>query len=137
MAIPQGMETGATGRISVLDNTIDAATGTVMIRAIFDNHDEFLWPGQLCNVRVTLRTDPDVISVPRESVQVGQDGDFVFIVKDGAAHVRKVVVSRTQDGQDIIASGLEGTGLVVVDGSSLLVEGSQVDIRLASKKGAS
>jgi membrane fusion protein, multidrug efflux system len=138
IAIPQGMDTGATGKVAVLDNAIDASTGTVMVRAIFENKDELLWPGQLCNVRVTLRTDPDVITVPREAIQVGQEGDFLFIVKDGIAHVRKVTVGRTQDGQDIIAVGLEGSETVVVDGAALLVEGAKVETRIvAAKKGAS
>jgi len=138
IAIPQGMDTGAKGKVAVLDNAIDASTGTIMVRAIFENKDELLWPGQLCNVRVTLRTDPDVITIPREAVQVGQEGDFVFIVKDGIAHVRKVTVGRTQDGRDVITAGLEGTETVVVDGAALLVEGAKVETRIAGvKKGAS
>jgi multidrug efflux system membrane fusion protein len=138
IAIPQGTDVAAKGKVAVIDNAIDAATGTIMVRAIFENKNELLWPGQLCNVRVTLRTDPDVITIPREAVQVGQDGDFVFTVKDGKAHVRKVTVGRTQDGQDVITAGLEGSETVVVDGAPLLIEGSKVEPRLAAaKKGAS
>jgi RND family efflux transporter MFP subunit len=137
IAIPQGTTHGRTGRVAVLDNAIDATTGTVMVRAIFDNTDEFLWPGQLCDVRLTLRIDPDVVSVPRQAVQVGQDGNFVFIVEDGIAHVRKVTVARTQDGADIISAGLSGDETVVTEGALLLIEGAQTEIRNSNKKDAS
>ena len=136
-AIPQGGDHGPSGKVAVLDNAIDASTGTVMVRAIFQNDDEFLWPGQLCDIRVTLRTDPDVVSVPRQAVQVGQDGNYVFIVQDQIAHVRKVTVDRTQDGADIISAGLTGDETVVTEGAMLLVEGSTTEIRNPSKKGAS
>jgi membrane fusion protein, multidrug efflux system len=136
-AVPQGGDHGPGGKVAVLDNSIDASTGTVMVRAIFQNDDEFLWPGQLCDIRVTLRTDPDVISVPRQAVQVGQDGNYVFIVQDQIAHVRKVTVERTQDGADIITSGLNGDETVVTEGAMLLVEGSSTETRNPSKKDAS
>jgi membrane fusion protein, multidrug efflux system len=136
-AIPQGGDRGPSGKVAVLDNAIDASTGTVMVRAIFQNDDEFLWPGQLCDIRVTLRTDPDVISVARQAVQVGQDGNYVFIVQDRIAHVRKVTVDRTQDGADIISAGLSGDETVVTEGAMLLVEGSNTEIRNPSKKDAS
>jgi RND family efflux transporter MFP subunit len=137
IAIPQGATHGPAGRVSVVDNAIDATTGTVMVRAIFGNTDEFLWPGQLCDVRLTLRTDPNVVSVPRQAVQIGQDGNFVFTVEDGIAHVRKVVVARTQDGADIISTGLSGDETVVTEGALLLIEGAQTEIRNPDKKGAS
>ena len=137
-ATPQGGKRSATGKIAVLDNTIDAATGTIMIRAIFENADDILWPGQLCNVRVTLRVDPDVISIPRTATQSGQQGNFVFIVENGVARSRKVTVGRFQDGRDIILDGLTGGETVVSDGALLLIDGSRVDIRKESveKKGA-
>ena len=61
-ATPQGGSKPALGKVSVLDNMVDTTTGTIMVRATFPNADESLWPGQLCNVRVTLRIDPDTIS---------------------------------------------------------------------------
>ena len=137
-ATPQGGKRSATGKIAVLDNTIDAATGTIMIRAIFENADDTLWPGQLCNVRVTLRVDPEVISIPRTATQSGQQGNFVFIVENGVARSRKVTVGRFQDGRDIILEGLNGGETVVSDGALLLIDGSRVDIRkeTVEKKGA-
>jgi RND family efflux transporter MFP subunit len=137
-ATPQGGKRSAVGKIAVLDNTIDAATGTIMIRALFDNADDVLWPGQLCNVRVTLRVDPDVISIPRTATQSGQQGNFVFIIENGVALTRKVSVGRFQDGRDIILEGLNGGETIVSDGALLLIDGSRVDIRKETieKKGA-
>ncbi len=137
-AIPQGGKRTAVGKIAVLDNTIDMATGTIMVRALFENADDVLWPGQLCNVRVTLRTDPEVVSIPRTATQSGQNGNFVFTVENGVARSRKVSVGRFQDGRDIILEGLTGGETVVSDGALLLIDGSRVDIRkeVIEKKGA-
>ena len=137
VATPQGGKRSAVGKIAVLDNTIDAATGTIMIRAMFPNADDVLWPGQLCNVRVTLRVDPDVISVPRIATQSGQIGNFIYVVENGVARSRKVTVGRFQDGRDIILNGLQGGETIVSDGALLLIDGSRVEIRKESieKKG--
>ena len=137
-ATPQGAKRSAVGKIAVLDNTIDAATGTIMIRAIFENADDVLWAGQLCNVRVTLRVDPDVVSIPRTATQSGQQGNFVFLIENGVARSRKVSVGRFQDGRDVILEGLSGGETVVSDGALLLIDGSRVEIRKDSieKKGA-
>ncbi len=140
VATPQGGTRSVTGKIAVLDNTIDSATGTIMLRAIFNNEGDVLWPGQLCNVRVTLRTDPDVVSVPRTATQSGQDGNFVYVVEDGKAKLRPVKVGRFQDGRDVITDGLKGGETIVSDGALLLVDGIRVDVRRnqadASKKDA-
>lgn len=128
-ATPQGLKEGAEGKVAVIDNSIDATTGTITARALFENAGETLWPGQLCNVRVTLRTEPDVVTVPRVAVQNGQNGNFVFIVVDNVAKSRRVRVTRTQDDDAIIAEGLSGDETVVVDGANLLAENSRVDVR--------
>ncbi len=136
VATPQGAKTGSQGKLAILDNSVDAATGTIVARAIFDNADEKLWPGQLCNLELTLRNEPGRVIVPREAIQIGQNGNFVFTVADSVAHVRPVDVGRTQDGETIVLKGLEGGESVVVDGALLLIEGSKVEIR-AAPKGAS
>ena len=137
VAIPQGLKEGVAGKVAVVDNTIDAATGTITARAIFDNPDEVLWPGQLCNVRVTLRTEPDIVTVPREAVQNGQNGTFVFVIEDGVARTKIVKVNRTQDNLAVISDGLNGSEAVVIDGALLLVNNSKVEIRNKDpKKGA-
>lgn len=125
-------ETIRGGRVAVIDNTVDPQTGTLTARAVFANADERLWPGTLGAVTVTLRTEPDVVVVPSEAVQSGQSGPFVFVVEDGAARVRPVVVARTVDGESVIAKGLEGTETVVTDGQLSLREGSRVRVKRAA-----
>jgi len=135
-ATPQGSTRSVRGKIAILDNAIDSATGTIAIRAEFENADEFLWPGQLCNLRIVIRTDPDVVSVPRDATQSGQNGNFVFVVENGVAQVRPVKILRTQDNRDIVESGLKGDETVVTDGALSLVNGSRVQPRnQQAKKG--
>jgi RND family efflux transporter MFP subunit len=137
-ATPQGSNKAEVGKVAVLDNTIDSATGTIAVRAIFENTNEVLWPGQLCNVRIVVRTDPKTVSVPRTATQSGQKGNFVFVIENGVAKVRQVKVGRTQDNRDVILEGLSGGETVVVEGAQLLIEGSRVDIRNGpSRKSAS
>jgi len=135
---PQGSARSVKGRVSVIDNAIDPATGTVTVRATFENVDELLWAGQLCQIRITLRVDPDVVSLPREAVQTGQNGNYVFIIDDGVAKVRTVQLGRSQDGRDIVNSGLKGGEVVVIDGALALTNGARVNLRGADvKKGKS
>ena len=136
-ATPQGMKTGVEGKVAVIDNAIDASTGTITARAIFNNADEVLWPGQLCNVRVTLRTEEEAVSVPREAVQSGQAGAFVYVIVDGVAKLQAVSVARIQDGLSVIAEGLIGGETIVIDGALLLTNNAKVEIRTKdAKKGA-
>jgi RND family efflux transporter MFP subunit len=135
---PQGATRSVKGRVSVIDNAIDSATGTVTVRATFENADEMLWSGQLCQVRMTLRVDPEVVSIPREAVQTGQNGNYVFVVEDNVAKVRTVELGRSQEGRDIVSSGLKGGEIVVTDGALALTNGARVDARSADvKKGNS
>jgi multidrug efflux system membrane fusion protein len=119
------------GRVSFIENTVDPQTGTIMVRASFENKDERLWPGSLASVRVTLRIDPDVVVVPTEAVQNGQRGPYVFVIENGIARVRQVTVSRTLGGESIIAKGLNGDETVVTDGQLSLRDGLRVDIKRA------
>lgn len=129
LATPQGMAKAAEGKIAVIDNAVDATSGTVGVRAIFENADEMLWPGVLCNVRLILRTDPDAVVVPREAVQTSQTGTFVFAVADGVAKVRQVSADRSLDGLTVISKGLKGDETVVTDGQLLLTDGVKVEPR--------
>ncbi|WID96907.1 efflux RND transporter periplasmic adaptor subunit [Bosea vestrisii] len=124
-ATQQGAGKGVEGTIAVLDNSVDATTGTIQIRASFDNADETLWPGALCQVRLTLRTEPDAVTVPREAVQTGQNGSYVFVIENGAARARPIVVSRNIEDRVVIASGLTGDETVVIDGQLLLTDGAR------------
>ncbi len=129
IATPQGLSKSATGRVAFVDNIVDATTGTITARASFENADELLWPGALCNVRLTLRTENDALVVPREAVQTGQAGTFVFVLDGEVARVRPVVVNRISDGQTVLTSGLQGGETVVTDGHLLLTNGARVVVR--------
>ena len=134
-ATPQGSTRQAQGKLALIDNTVDPLTGTIVIRAEFANADELLWPGQLCNLTLTLREEPNTVVVPREAIQISQSGNYVFTVKDGRAHVTPVVVGRTEGTDTLIEKGLEGSEKVIVDGALLLFEGAHVVPR-AEPKGA-
>ena len=136
VATPQGSKTSSQGKLAILDNAVDANTGTIVVRASFDNADEKLWPGQLCNLELTIRTEPNTVVVPREAIQIGQNGNYIFTVVDGKAHVAPIEAGRTQDGETVVSKGLNGGETVVVDGALLLIEGSKVEIR-NPPKGAS
>ncbi|GGF74073.1 RND transporter [Azorhizobium oxalatiphilum] len=129
IALQGGRDEVGDGKIAVIDNTIDPQTGTLMVRALFDNKDERLWPGTLGAVSVTLRMESGVASVPSEAVQNGQSGTFVFVVEKDIAHIRPVTVARTVDGFAVITAGLKGGEVVVTDGQLSLREGSRVTIK--------
>jgi RND family efflux transporter MFP subunit len=135
-ATPQGSNKHAEGKLALFENTVDPGTGTIMAHAIFDNADELLWPGQLCNLQATLRNEPDVVVAPREAIQIGQSGNYVFMIVDGAAHVQPIVAGRSQDGEVVVTKGLNGGETVVIDGALLLTEGTKVEAR-EPQKGAS
>jgi membrane fusion protein, multidrug efflux system len=128
---PQGDEgPPVKGMVAFFDNTVDIPSGTIIVRAKFDNGDQRLWPGQFVNVSVTTRVDPEALVVPPAAVQVGQTGNFVFVVKpDNKAEIRPIVVSRTVDGTTVVAKGLAAGERVVIDGQMRLNNGSQVIIR--------
>jgi RND family efflux transporter MFP subunit len=126
IATPQGIAKGATGKIALLDNTVDAATGSIIARAMFDNESELLWPGSLANVRVDLRLVPNAVVVPREAVMNGQQGTFVYVVSDNVARMKPVTVDRTIDADTVISAGLVGDETVVVDGQTQLTNGARV-----------
>ncbi|HET9715165.1 MAG TPA: efflux RND transporter periplasmic adaptor subunit [Pseudolabrys sp.] len=127
-AIIPGEEKRAKGQVTMIENTIDAATGMATIRATMPNTDELLWPGTLVTAEMTLRSEEGVV-VPAGAVQVSQSGNFVFIVKDGVARVKHVAIERQIGRETVIASGLNGGETVVTDGQLLLSDGTHVNPR--------
>lgn len=123
-----------TGKVAMVENTVDSTTGMVTVRGIMDNASETLWPGILVQSKLIIRTEDGVV-VPTVAVQRSQTGNFVFTVKDGVAHVQPVTVDRTFQGVSVISQGLAGNEDVVVDGQLLLTEGTRVEAR-ARKAGA-
>lgn len=132
-AIP-GESKRANGQVSMIENSVDQATGMAIVRATMPNTDQLLWPGTLVTADLTLRIEEAVV-VPASAVQISQAGNFVFIVKDGAAKVQQVKVERQVGNETVIASGLSGGETVVTDGQLLLSEGTRVSPRGARSEG--
>ena len=89
----------------MVENTVDSTTGMVTVRGVMNNENETLWPGILVNTKLIIRTE-DAVTVPTAAVQRSQNGNYVFVMKDGKAHVQPVNVSRTFQGISVIANGL-------------------------------
>jgi membrane fusion protein, multidrug efflux system len=134
-AVVQGQTKRAQGQVSMIENSVDSATGTAMVRATMPNTDELLWPGTLVNAEVILRVE-DTIVVPSNAVQVSQTGTFVFVVADGKAKVQPVTVDRQVGKETAISAGLTGGETVVTDGQLLLSNGTRVNPRPPQAAGA-
>jgi multidrug efflux system membrane fusion protein len=118
------------GHITFVDNSVDQTTGTIRIKATFTNEDHRLWPGQFVNVIVALTNDPTAVVVPTAAVQVGQQGQYAYVVKaDKSVEYRAVAVERTAGLETIIKSGLKPAETVVTDGQLRIVAGSKVSIK--------
>ena len=118
------------GNLAFIDNSVDRTTGTIKLKAEFKNTDKRLWPGQFINVALTLTTQSDAVVVPAEAIQVGPEGQHVFVVKpDNSVEVRPVVVARTDEGEAVIAEGLKAGEQIVREGQFLLSAGSRVEIK--------
>ena len=123
-----GHQRSEDGKVAMVENTVDSTTGMITVRGIMDNGNETLWPGTLVNTKLTVRTE-DGVTVPSAAVQRSQSGNYVFVMLDGKAHVQPVDVSRTFQGQSVIAKGLSGGEDVVIDGQLLLSEGTPIAVR--------
>lgn len=124
----------AEGKLSFVDSQVDQQTGTILVKGEFPNADTRLWPGQFVDTVLTLRVEPDALTIPDLAVQTGQRGRFVYVVKaDETVEVRPVTVERTHGGLSIIASGLQAGERVVVDGQSRLSPGAKVTERPGGK----
>jgi len=115
----------AEGKLTMFDNAIDQATGTIRLKARFDNDNERLWPGEFVNVRVILSTRRGVATVPAQTVQNGPNGYYV-IKPDDTVERRVVEVVATQDGVAVVAKGLSPGEQVVVDGQYRLTNGARI-----------
>src|SRR3954469_18880872 len=134
IATVPGHQRSEEGKIAMVENAVDATTGMITVRGIMANEKENLWPGTLVATKLIVRTE-DSVTVPTVAVQRSQTGDYVFLVKDGAAKVQPVKVGRTFQGLSVISEGLSGGEDVVVDGQLLLSNGTRVESR-SRKAGA-
>lgn len=132
--IPGGHGAPAEGKLTFVDSQVDQQSGTILVKGEFPNADTRLWPGQFVDTVLTLRVDPQAVTVPDEAVQTGQQGRFVYVVKpDETVEVRPVAVARSQDGLTVIGSGVAAGDRVVVDGQSRLYPGAKVAERALDK----
>ena len=118
----------ATGRLTTLDNQIDTTTGALRVRARFDNPGEQLFPNQFVNVRLTLQTLPGALSVPVDVVQFGNQGNYVYVVRDGKAHIQTVKLGASASDRVQVIEGLQAGEQVVLEGMDSLRDGSRVKI---------
>ena len=137
VVIPGDESNPVMGRLSLVDNTVDVATGTVRLKATFQNDDRRLYPGQFVNVVVTLGTLTQAIVVPSQAVQIGQDKSFVYVVKsDMTVEARTVKTGTTIDNMTVIEDGLKPAEQVVTDGQLRLVPGAKVQAKGQGGQGA-
>ncbi len=122
-----GAGTKAMGELSVVDNTVDAQTGTIHLKATVANAKRQWWPGQFVDARLMLDPTSHATVVPAEAVQNGQNGTYVYVVKaDQTVEARNVTVSRTLEHRAIIESGVKPGEVVVTDGQMMLAPGARV-----------
>jgi multidrug efflux system membrane fusion protein len=120
---------GSTGTLSVIDNTVDTATGTIHLKATFDNRDGVLWPGQFVTSVLTLDTIQGATVVPAEAVQAGQQGQFIYVVgPDSKVAIRVVTPGRAFGRKMVIEKGIAPGDTVVTDGQLRLFPGAQVQL---------
>src|SRR5204862_7473486 len=130
-ATAPGAAKPAVGRLTFVNNTVDPTTGTIQLKATFDNAENVLWPGQYVDVVLTLTTQPAVV-VPSQAVQPGQQGPYVFVVTpDLTVQPRLLELGRRLATETIITKGLAPGERVVTDGQLRLVPGSRVEIKSA------
>ena len=138
VAPPSDSSARSTGRVTFIDNSVDPTTGTIKVKGSFPNGNHLLWPGQFVNVVLTLSIDKDAVVAPTAAVQTGQNGQYVFVVKnDQSAEMRPVQVGRTAGNETIVTNGLEGDEVVVTDGHLRLTPGAKVTIRNEGEKAGS
>jgi multidrug efflux system membrane fusion protein len=130
-AAPQAdMSAQETGVLTFIDNSVDATTGTIKLKGTFKNPVNRLWPGEYVRVTLGLTTKPHATVVPNQAVQTGQDGQFVYVVKqDRTVEMRPVVTSTRVDQELVIDRGLEPGETVVTEGQLRLTPGSHVQVQ--------
>ena len=128
--VPQDPAHPKQGHVIFVDNAVDATTGTLHMKASFENSENQFLPGMFVNVVLRLSEQPNAKVVPTQALTEGQNGTFVYVVKsDNTVELRPVVSSRTHEGNAAIDSGLELDEIVVIDGQARLTSKSKVQIK--------
>jgi multidrug efflux system membrane fusion protein len=124
----------ATGELVTIDNQIDLSTGTVRLKAVFENKNNELFPNQFVNARLVVAVEKDAVIVPSEAVQRNPQGAFVFVLNtDDTVSIRPVKPGVTQAGETAISEGLNADERVVVNGTERLKDGGKVEVRTTGK----
>ncbi len=131
-AFPRGEEEkgAAIGELTFINNTVDATTGMIQLKATFQNSSGTLWPGQFVSVLVTLTTRPDSVVVPSQAIQTGQKGQYLYVVKpDNTVESRLITVAMRLGSETVIDKGVQPGDKVVVDGQVRLVPGARIQAK--------
>ena len=132
----EGMKEPIRGTLAVIDNMVDSTTGTIRLKGMFENRNRQLWPGQFVTAVLTLETHRATV-IPAEAIQSGQQGPFVYVVKqDQTVEPRPVMIGQTVGGKAIVDSGVMTGETVVTDGQSRLYPGAKISIAAAPKASA-
>jgi multidrug efflux system membrane fusion protein len=127
---PNDTSSGEQGVLTFIDNTVDKTTGTILLKGTFANREKKLWPGQFVNVVLTLTTEPNAIVIPSQAIQTGQEGQYIFVVKeDLTVESRPVIAGRSANNETIVQKGLQVDEKVVTDGQLRLYPGAKVEIK--------
>jgi membrane fusion protein, multidrug efflux system len=117
------------GELTLIDNQVDTTTGTIHLKAQFENSNEPLWPGQFVNARIVLSTREDAVTVPAQTVMQGPNGAYIYVIgQNNVVKRSNITVAATQEGIAVIGNGLKAGDRVVVDGQYRLTDGSKVKI---------
>jgi multidrug efflux system membrane fusion protein len=128
--IPGDEKRPVQGELTFIDNAVDRATGTIKLKGTFDNRDRRLWPGQFVDVMLLLTTEQNRVVVPSQAVQTGQQGQYLYVIKDDmTVELRVVMPGRTYQNWTIIDKGVASGENVVTDGQLRLVPGAKVEIK--------
>jgi multidrug efflux system membrane fusion protein len=132
-AAPQGSTQHFQGKLTFIDNSVDLTTGTIKLKATFNNAAHALWPGQFADVNLMLKSQPNAIVVPTAALQTSQNGTFVYVInQDLTAQPQPVKVGWNVGEETVIASGLQPGQRVVTDGQLRLTPGAKVEIKSGS-----
>jgi multidrug efflux system membrane fusion protein len=135
--VPGDSSATVQGELTFIDNSVDATTGRIKLKATFSNENDALWPGQFIQATLTLRTLQRATVVPSHAVQSSQNGEFVFVVKaDSTVQKRPVLIGLSLRDSIVIARGVEPGETVVTDGHLRLTEGAKVTTSPSAPTGA-
>lgn len=117
-----------TGRVNFLENTVDTTTGTIRMKALFQNQNR-LWPGQFVDVMLNLANEPNAVVIPSQAIQSGQQGDYVYVAQGSQAQMRSIVVDRIVGNLAVVRRGLQPGERIVTDGQFQLTPGSPIKVK--------